>query len=109
MRFGLPPAGLANGLPPYATDDGSGSSLLSLANGLCCDGSQREGADTFHYLTLFGFRQVVLKGKTQQPIADRLGNRALTRPSAELHAHLGKMQRQVMEDAQDAAALQVID
>ena len=65
--------------------------------------------DDIYYLRLFRYRKVVIKGQTQQAIAGSLGDRALALAAASLDTHCGKMQRKIMENAEDAVLVQFPD
>jgi hypothetical protein len=50
-----------------------------------------ERKNSFNYVHLIGFVKIIVKGKPQDAIADALGYRALSRPSAETQAHSGQV------------------
>src|SRR3954466_8933658 len=58
---------------------------------------------------LLGVAELVVKRQSQQAIAEAFGDRAIAGLSTKLFAHVRQIQRQIMENAEDAARLEVRD
>src|SRR5690349_16170265 len=65
-----------------------------------------DGGDDFGE---FGFGDFVEEGEAQEAVADVFGDGAVAGAAGELAAHVGEMQRQVVEDGKDAFGFEARD
>src|SRR6266542_2918167 len=72
-------------------------------------GEAREFADGIHDAGLLLLGQVVEEGEPHEAVADVLGDRAVARQCPEASAHLREVEREVVEDGEDASRLEIRD
>ena len=70
---------------------------------------RREFFDGGRHSGLFGLRQTVVEGQPHQTVAKVFRHRTIPRFAPETPAHGREMERQIMEDAQDATRLKMVD